>query len=478
MKNAQGYIDSLRHLNKKVYYFGERIENWVDSPLIRPHINAVAMTYELAHDPQYEDLMTASSHLTGERINRFTHMAQGPEDMVKKSRMERLMGQKTATCFQRCAGWDALGVVYMLTAEIDQAKGTGYHERAREFIRHVQREDLQCAAGMTDPKGDRSLPPSRQADPDLFMRIVDQRSDGLVVRGAKAHQTGGVNAHELVVVPTTALGEADRDYAVAFAIPADSAGLTYIFGRQSNDTRRLEPGEIDRGNATFGSVGGESLIIFNDVFVPWERVFMCREYEFAGPLVERFACIHRQTYACKTGVGDVLIGATALMADYLGLSKVSHIRDKIGEMVHMNETVYSCSVAAGLESYRTVSGAYAPSNLLAHTVKLNLTRFSYEMARLAHDIAGGIIATMPSEQDLRHPELGPIIAKYLQGACGVGTEEKARLLRLIEAMTGTTTLAEYMHGAGPPQAQKVMLLRQANLEHKKRLAKEIAGIKT
>ncbi|NLC52040.1 MAG: 4-hydroxybutyryl-CoA dehydratase [Firmicutes bacterium] len=476
LKTRKEYEESIRKLKLNVYANGEKIESVVDHPLTKPHVNAARMTYELAHDPAYEDLMTVKSHLTGKKINRFTHIHQSTEDLVKKVKMLRMLSQKTGTCYQRCVGFDALNAVYSVTFEMDEKLKTEYHQRFLKYLQYVQENDLMIAGAMTDPKGDRGLKPSQQKDPDLYVHIVEENEKGIVIRGAKAHMTGMVNSHEMLIMPTTALGEGDRDYAVCCAIPTDAPGVLHIFGKQTNDERKY--GELDQGNAKFGIVGGEALTVLEDVFVPWERVFMCKEYEWAGLLVERFASYHRQNYGgCKGGVSDVLIGATATMAEYNGVARASHIREKISEMIHLTETLYSGSIACSSEGRPTRSGAYFVDPLLANVVKQNVTRHIYEIARLSHDIAGGLIATLPSEKDLKHPELGKYIEKYFKGIDSVCTEDRIRIARLIENMTGGTALVESMHGAGSPQAQKVMIARQANLEHKKNLAKKLAGIK-
>ncbi len=479
MMNVEEYLDSLKQLKWKIYLFGEMVDNPVDHPIIRPSINSVAKSYELAADPQYEDLMTAQSNLTGNKINRFTHLHQSTNDLVKKVKMLRLMGQKTAACFQRCVGFDAFNAVDSVTFEMDRELGTTYHQRFQNYLREVQGKDLVVDGAMTDPKGDRSKRPSQQADPDLFLRIVERRTDGIVVRGAKAHQTGAVASHEILAMPTIALGEEDRDYAVCFALPSDTEGIFYIYGRQSCDTRKLEGGDIDVGNCRYG--GQEALVIFEDVFVPEERIFMCGEHQYAGALVERFAGYHRQSYGgCKVGVGDVLIGAAAQVAEYNGAERASHIRDKIIEMVHLNETLYSCGIACSCQGAATASGTYLIDLLLANVCKQNVTRFPYEIARLAEDIAGGLMVTMPSEKDFRHPKLGPYIDKYLKGVENVPTEYRMRMMRLIENITlGTAAVGyrtESMHGAGSPQAQRIMISRQANLDYKKKLARIIASI--
>ncbi len=480
LMTGKQYEDSLRKMKFKVYLMGEKVGNPVDHPIIRPSMNSVKMTYELAHDPAHEDLMTTKSSLDGKKVNRFCHLHQSTEDLVKKVKMQRLLGQKTASCFQRCVGMDAMNAVDSVTYEMDQKLGTKYHERFRKFMNMVQENDFTVDGAMTDPKGDRGVSPSKQADPDLYTHVVEKRKDGIIVRGAKAHQTGALNSHWILVMPTISMTKDDADYALSFACPADAEGISYIYGRQSCDTRKLEGGEIDVGNCRFG--GHEALMVFDNVFVPWENVFMCGEYEFTGMLVERFAGYHRQSYGgCKVGVGDVLIGAAALAADYNGASKASHVKDKLIEMIHLNETLFSCGIACSAQGHKTASGTYLIDLLLANVCKQNVTRFPYEIARLAEDIAGGLMVTMPSEKDLRHPEIGKIVDKYFKAANGVPTENRCRVMRLVENITlGTAAVGyrtESMHGAGSPQAQRIMISRQGKLEQKKKLAKEIAGIK-
>jgi 4-hydroxybutyryl-CoA dehydratase/vinylacetyl-CoA-Delta-isomerase len=480
MMNAKQYEESLRKLNLVVYMFGKRIDNVVDDPIIRPSMNAVAATYELAQRPEWAELMTALSHLTGKRINRFCHIHQNRDDLVKKSKMGRMLGGHTACCFQRCVGMDALNALSIVTYDIDAKYHTPYNERFLKFLAHVQENDLTCDGAMTDPKGDRGLAPQQQPDPDLYLHVVEERPDGIVVSGAKAHQTGAVNSHEIIVMPTVAMREEDKDYAISFAVPSDTQGITYIIGRQSCDTRKLEAGRIDVGNPFFG--GHEALVVFDRVFVPWERVFMYREYEFAGPLVEKFASYHRQSYACKVGVGDVLIGASQTVAEYNGAAKASHIKDKIIEMNQLNETLYCGCIACASEGHQEPSGTYLVDTLLANVHKQNVTRLPYEIARLAQDIAGGLMVTLPSEADLRSPDVGKWIEKYYRGVEGVPVEDRMRILRLIENLTlGSAAvgyLTESMHGAGSPQAQRIMISRLVDLKGKQRKAKRLCGIAT
>ena len=489
LMTKEQYIESLRQMKTRVYMFGEQVENWVDHPIIRPSIECVGMTYELANDPEYADLCTAKSSYTGETVNRFTHLHQSTDDLIKKVKMLRLLGQKTASCFQRCVGMDAFNAMFSTTYELDKKHGTNYHENFNNFLKMVQENDYVVDGAMTDPKGDRGLAPSAQKDPDLFLHIVERREDGIVVKGAKAHQTGCVNSHWHIVMPTQAMREEDADYAVAFATPTDAEGIYMIYGRQSCDTRKMEEGaDVDLGNAVFG--GQEALVVFDNVFIPNEYVFMAGEYDFSNMIVERFAGYHRQSYGgCKVGVGDVLIGAAALAAEYNGAQKASHVKDKLIEMVHLNETLYCCGIACSAEGQATEAGNYQIDLLLANVCKQNVTRFPYDITRLAEDIAGGLMVTMPAESDFNSDivvgkggeTVGEICNKYFVGSPACTTEERMRVLRLIENMClGTAAVGyrtESLHGAGSPQAQRIMIARQGNLEAKKALAKNIAGIK-
>jgi 4-hydroxybutyryl-CoA dehydratase/vinylacetyl-CoA-Delta-isomerase len=476
IKNGAEYIQSLRGRNLTVYLFGDLVKEPVDHPMIRPSINAVAETYDIANEEP--EIASAQSSLTGTMVNRFLHIADNAMDLVNQNKMQRKLGQLTATCFQRCVGMDALNSLYSTTFEIDTKHGTIYHKRLIEFIKMIQKENLVIGGAMTDVKGDRSLSPSQQEDPDMFVHIVKRDENGVYITGAKAHQTGCINSHWIIVMPTMRLRQEDKDYAMVGAVPADAKGITYIYGRQSCDTRSMEQGDLDAGNAKFS--GQEAMIIFDNVFIPNNLIFMDGEHDFASMLIERFTCYHRRSYVCKTGLGDVLIGAAAAIADYNGVANASHIKDKLVEMTHLNETIFAAGVASSYQAHRTASGNYQNDDMLANVCKHNVTRFPYEISRLAQDIAGGLMVTMPSEKDFRSPETGPLLEKYLKGRKGVSTENRVRILRLIENMTlgrnAVGYLTESMHGAGSPQAQRIQIARQMQIEYKKKLAKNLANV--
>jgi len=476
IRSGNEYIESLRGRDLIIYLFGELVKEPVDHPMIRPSINAVAETYDLAM--REEALASADSSITGLRVNRFLHIAESAEDLVLQNKMQRTLGQNTGTCFQRCVGMDALNSLHSVTFDIDEKHGTDYHQRFLEFVKMVQRENLVIGGAMTDPKGDRSKGPSEQEDPEMFTRVVETNDKGMYVSGAKAHQTGCINSHWIILMPTVRLTEKDKDWAFVGVIPADAKGVTYIYGRQSCDTRSMEDGDIDDGNAKYA--GQEALMVLERVFIPWDKVFMHGEFEFASMLIERFTCYHRRSYVCKTGLGDVLIGAAATIADYNGVPKVSHIKDKIVEMTHLNETIFAAGIASSHLGHKLKSGVYLNEDMLAQVCKHNVTRFPYEISRLAQDIAGGLVVTLPSEKDFRHPVAGPLLKRFLVGRKGVDVENRMRILRLIENMTlgrnSVGYLTESMHGAGSPQAQRIQMQRQMQIGYKKNLAKKLAGI--
>jgi len=477
--NGDQYRESIRKKKPVFYLFGQKIENPYDHPIVRASQNSYALTYDLACDPAYADLMTATSNLTGKKINRFGQIYQSIDDMIKKVKMVRVLCQKSGTCIQRCPTMDTGNALYMVTDEMDKKLGTEYHKRFINFFREVQEKDLSVGVAMTDVKGNRALRAHEQADPDLYLHVVEEKSDGIVVKGAKSNQTGSINHHYTFVAPTLAMKAEDKDYALAFAVPCDAEGIIHICGRQPGDTRRLEDCKIDIGNLNYGCM--ESLMVFDNVFIPWEKVFLYKEYEFSGKIPNLFGTNHRATYGgCKAGMSDVLIGAVKLAAEYNGVDKFPHIKDKIMEMVRLTETTYSCSIATAAEGKKTAAGSYFIDPLLANVTKMNVADLPFKMSRLAIDILGGLVGTVVSEQELNHPEIGKYVEKYLKGLPNVPAEHTIRIITLIQNLLFGTNSVEYVvesvHGAGSPQAQKGSLNRLVDFEAKKEMAKKLAGI--
>jgi len=474
--DKNSYLESISDRNLKIYLMGELVEDPINHPIIRPSVEAMAETYELAvREPE---LASVKSPYTGESINRFLHIAESSEDLFMQNKMQRKLGQLTGTCFQRCVGMDAFNALHSVTFEIDEENKTHYHSNFVEFLTEMHKYNLIVGGAMTDVKGDRSKLPHEQEDEDLYLRVVDRNEKGVFVKGAKAHQTGCINSHWMVVMPTLRLTDKDKDYAIVGAIPVDAEGITYIYGRQSCDTRSMEPGEYDVGNKYYA--GQEAMVIFDNVFIPNKYIFMDGEYDFASMLVERFTTYHRRSYVCKAGVGDVLIGAAATIAEYNGVEESSHIKDKLVEMNKLNETIYATGIASSLQGKLTKSGNFINDDLLANVCKQHVTKETFEIGRLAQDLAGGLVGSMPSGMDFNEGVMSSDLKKYLKGKKDINAEDRVKILRLIENMTlgrnAVAYLTESLHGAGSPQAQRVQIKRGVDMEEKKDFAKNLSGV--
>jgi 4-hydroxybutyryl-CoA dehydratase/vinylacetyl-CoA-Delta-isomerase len=469
------YIESLRKMNPTAYMFGEKITDVVDNPRLRAGIEATGATYEVAHLDVTRDLAVTQSLLINEPVNRFTLPPSSIEDLVARVKLNRNVANWVGTCHQRCTGLDCLSTLSIVTYDVDQKYGTHYHDNFVEFLKNVQKNDLTANAGVTDMKGDRSLAPNAQSDKDMYLRVVEKREDGIVVRGAKAHQTGSLSSHEIIVLPTRAMRKGDEDYAVSFAIPADAPGLIHVVGRSTLDMRELQGCDI--GNTKYSKYC--PTLIFNDVFVPWERVFLCGEVEFAVDMVVKFSSFHRQSHGgCKSGKIDCMIGAALCMMDYNGTTKAGHHKQKVIDMIHRAETLYGCCLASSYEGKKQPSGTYFIDTVLANASKIHEGRELSEAIRLMVDVCGGYVADLPSDKDFDNPEIGGLLKKYMKGAEGVPVENRVRMFRLVEkmAMESADTISD-IHGGGSPEAHRVTIFRESNLEGKKRAAKRLAGVR-
>ncbi len=474
LKTKAEYIESIRALAPTAYMFGKRLTSVLDNPRIRAGVEATATTYEVAEKVEYRDLIVTRSPLTGELVNRFTLPPSTIEDLVARVKVNRKLGNYVGTCHQRCTGLDCLSALSIVSYNIDKKYGTSYYDRFTEFLKYMQKNDLTANAGVTDVKGDRSLAPHDQPDKDMYLRIVEKRKDGIVVRGAKVHQTGSLSCHEIIVIPTRALRKEDADYAVAFAIPSDSKGVIHVIGRSTLDMRELEG--CDVGNTLYSKYC--PTLIFDDVFVPWDRVFMCGETDFAADLVGRFSAFHRQSHGgCKSGKIDCMIGAALTMMDYNGTSNAGHQKQKIIDMIHRAETLYGCCLAASYEGKKQPSGTYFIDAVLANASKLHEGKELAEAIRLMVDISGGFVADLPSDRDFENPEVGGLLKKYLKGVEGVPVEDRVKMYRLVEkmALESADTVSD-IHGGGSPEAHRVAIFRETDLENKKKAARRLAGI--
>jgi 4-hydroxybutyryl-CoA dehydratase/vinylacetyl-CoA-Delta-isomerase len=475
LMTKEQYIESIRALKPTAYMFGERVPSVVDNPRLRAGIEATGATYDLTMREENRGLFVTTSPLINEPVSRFTLPPASIQDLVARVKMNRKLANYVGTCHQRCTGLDCLSSLAIVTYNVDQKYGTKYNQNYLEFLKHMQKNDLTANAGVTDVKGDRSLSPSEQVDKDMFLRVVEKREDGIIVRGAKAHQTGSLSSHEIIVIPTRAMSKEDKDYAIAFAIPSDTKGLIHVVGRSTLDMRELDGCDI--GNQYFSKYC--PTLIFDNVFVPWNRVFLFGETEFAGDMVIKFSTYHRQSHGgCKSGKIDCMIGTALTMMDYNGTAKQSHLKAKVIDMIHKAETMYGCCLASSYEGKQQPSGNYFIDTVLANASKIHEGKEMAEAARLMVDICGGFVADLPSDRDFNNPEVGGLLKKYLKGVDSVPVEDRIKMYRLAEkiALESADTVSD-IHGGGSPEAHRVTIFRETNTEVKKKAAKRLAGIK-
>jgi 4-hydroxybutyryl-CoA dehydratase/vinylacetyl-CoA-Delta-isomerase len=475
MKTSKEYKQSLQVMRPNIYKFGELIKDVTTHPATKRSIEGHAQIFDAARKPEYKDILTTTSHLTGETISRYLSLIQGPEDMIANVRMKRLMFNLTGTCTGgRCVGFNAINAMWVTTYDIDKELGTEYHKRMQIWLKDAQKRDITLAGALTDAKGDRSKTPSQQCDPDMSLHVVEKRKDGIIVRGAKVMICGVAAANEILVMPGTGYKEEDKEYAISFVIPRDVENLTIIETRRPNDTREQEEGfdaPVESGGIT------QSYLIFEDVFVPNERVFMCGEYAYSLKAVMNFIAPYRAAIGgCVAGQGDVMVGAAALMARANGLSE-KVFREKLTQMTINNETTFGMGIAAGVLGTKHPSGVWIPNTLLSNVNKIHVATLPYETKRIAQDIAGGIAETgcLPSCKDLNDPRYGKLLQKYLQANCS--GETRAKIARLIEWLTIGSGVPGCMHGGGSPDGAKLVINATTDIEHNIELAKRLANIK-
>ena len=478
-------MKDLSKMKKNIYYDGEKIDRLDERQM--DCINTIGTTFDVVNDPEFKDLMLVKSHLTGEIINRFTHIHHSTEDLHKKQDMTRKLCQKVGGCIQRCMGCDAANAVYNVSFEADKVnKGkTNYHENFKKWLLRFQQEDLIAAAAQTDVKGDRIKRPADQADPDMYVHVVDKSDDGIIVRGCKLHISEASVSDEILVVPTRALRKEDKDYAVSFAVPGDYDGVI-----QSVTVHNLRPREYFKRGFMPGAT--DSYIIFDDVFVPWERVFLCGEYQHGGALALLFGLFHRHSYSgCKPAIGDLVVGTAALAAEYNNIHRSSHVRAKLAELIMVGELGYAAGYTAsdlgkpevfvpgvGLIPYGP--GSYIPNSIYANVGRCITGENVYREAEIICDLSGGIPATFPHEKDFLNPELKDHLYKYITRNPQIAPENAAQFWRFVGDMlcsaTGGIAQVGGYHGGGSPVMEQIAITSQYDIEARKKMVKDIAGI--
>jgi len=474
MKTFEDYKERLFKMKNNVYVEGKIISR--DDPVLETSLNVIKETFKAAEDPELSSLVVVESNLTGEKINRFTHLHQSVDDLLKKQEMTRKLCHKVGGCIQRCMAADALNAIGIVTKEIDDKNGTEYNKNFLNFMRYFQTNNMVANAAQSDVKGDRSKRPSQQEDLDLYLRVVEKRPDGIVVRGAKAHNSSAPYCDEIIVLPTRYLTEEESDWAVSFAIPADTEGIKMIC-RLDSPKQRME---LMAPGSEFGIA--ESLTIFDNVFVPWERVFMCGESEFGARLALLFANYHRHSYCgCKPAVTDVMMGLTALAAEYNGIPKASHIVDDVTELMILAELVYAAGIASSVKANRTSSGIYEPEFLYSNTGRYLAGKNIFHEYEILASASGGWPATMPFEEDWLNPETRGYLHKYIMRNPAISSENQHRLWRFISDVTASNLggVWQYagIHGGGTPIMEKIGVRSQYNLKEKIDIVKRLAGIK-
>ncbi|MCJ2668936.1 MAG: 4-hydroxyphenylacetate 3-hydroxylase [Candidatus Thermoplasmatota archaeon] len=473
LKSPEEYRRSLKEMRPNVHKFGELIEDVTTHPATKRTVESHSRIYALAIDAEYEDILTTDSPLTGEKVSRYLSIMRSAEDMIANTKIKRLLFNVTGTCTGgRCGGWNGINAMWPTTFDLDAKAGTDYHERLKEWLAQAQRNDITMSVALTDPKGNRTLRPSEQDDPDMSLRMVERRDGGMVVRGAKIMICGVAAANEIFVMPGTAYGEADKDYAISFAIPRDAEGIRCVETTHPGDRRELEEG-FDN---PVGCGITQSYILFEDVFVPEERVFMTGEFKSSLPAVMGFIAPYRATMGgCVAGQGDVMVGASILIAWANGLSE-KVFREKLTQMVANNETTFGMGVAAAVMGEAHPSGSWRTNQLLANVNKLHIATLPYETKRLAQEIGGGIAETgcMPSYRDMTDPDYGEMVKKYLKAAAPATA--RVRVARLIEWLTLGAGVPGCMHGGGSPDGARLIIQRTAEFDRCVGMAMELAGL--
>lgn len=481
LMTPEQFEDSLKALKPRVFMNGKKVESILENRNTRTVVEANKASYEWALDPRYKDIMSCHSPLIDDVVNRYTHVSTNTDDLVKKAEAGTFTAEMLGTCIYRCVGYDAFHSLASTCWEMDRDLGTEYRPRFLEYLKMIQGKDLSVAGALTEPRGKRSQKTLDWPDPFLSLKVVNKNADGIVVRGAKINISGAFASHELVVLPQSAHGPGEEDYAIAFAIPTDAEGITYVCQYSPYSAERDNADELDElGNPRFGQ-RETSMVVFDNVFVPWDRVFHCGETKYSVKFVTRFAKTHRMTCGgtCKVGFMNQIIGACKLIQEYKGLDKVTHINDQLTEMVVLRETGRACGLAAANKGQEEPpgSGVYLPDELMGNVAKLNICNSFWRAMALAGDIGGGLIVTMPSLKELKNPETKDYVTEFFSFGSDEPTENILKVHKLLQHWTAGQHGVATWHGAGPVAAQKIMLQRVVDFEHDKNIVKQTLNLK-
>jgi 4-hydroxybutyryl-CoA dehydratase/vinylacetyl-CoA-Delta-isomerase len=471
--SAAQYKESLND-GRVVFYKGEKIENVATHPDLGVCADLMAIDYEMAENPEFRDLAVVKDPEGGEDISRYYYKPQNAEDLLKAHELI-VKATELGDGYIPLAhdiGADALNAINITANMIGNQD---YIDRIENYRKILQQDDLATCAGVTCVKGDRMLRPSDpgQAHPDFYVRKVDQNDKGIIVRGAKIHITGAAYCNDILVLPCRAMTKDDADYAISFAIPANTKGI-----RQVCRPFRSHLSALEFPNTRPVRVHTDSLIVFDDVLIPWERVFLCGEWKFAATLVYNFALMHRRTgCAYRIPLSEQLVGAAVAIADYNGISKAPHVREKITELIIYLETLKSLSKTACYD-FVMRGGLAVPNPIATNMAKYHFAHYYHDVVKIVQDLAGGLVVTAPSYKDYQLPEMQADIDKYLQGVKEVSAENRLRMFDLIRRITSSDLETICLHGEGSPMAERMTIFMEAGkvLAECKQLVEEMAQI--
>jgi 4-hydroxybutyryl-CoA dehydratase / vinylacetyl-CoA-Delta-isomerase len=468
LRSPAQYRESLRD-GRRVYYRGERVEDVTTHPVLRHAVDHAALDYELAESGEHRELAVAP-----DGYSRYFQIPRSADDLLARSALIEAgtRAGKTLPPLIKEIGTDAMFALLAMR----ELLGEPYAGRIEAFYERARERDLAVCVAQTDFKGDRSLGPSQQPNPDAYLRIVEHRDDGIVVRGAKAHTSVSVNANELVVLPTRAMGPDDASYAVCFAIPLDTPGLTLVASPYMSPHGKSE----EEHPISAGRKMTETATLFDDVFVPAERVFLAGESEHAGELARGFVEFHRFTaISYKLPLVDALVGSGLLAARVNGLERAGHVREKLSWLISYAETLRilthdsarRCAIADGIA---------IPHPLPVNIAKLQFAQGLHTAIQYLQDMAGALLVTYPAPEDLAHEEYGPGLKRYLEAAGGVDGEERLRVMRMISDLTtgefGGYQAVLAIHAEGSIEAEKLTILAKYDGEDAAGYARWLAGI--
>jgi 4-hydroxybutyryl-CoA dehydratase/vinylacetyl-CoA-Delta-isomerase len=470
---AAEYTESLRRYKPRVFVDGESVPSVADSAALRPGVNALGVTYDFAHREELAPLMLAVQGSSGKTVNRMLHIDASSADLLNKLEAVRVLCQETG-CAQRYLAHDALNAILQAAARTDADKGTTYGQRFQAYLHDVQERDLSLGIAMTDARGDRSKRPHEQANPDSYVHIVERSGRGITVSGTKAIVTGAPYMHEFLVMPCRNMSEADADFAVCCAVPCDADGVT-IIARPAG-----RPGEKA---ALFSNRYGQStgVVVFDRVFVPWERVFLAGEWEHSSHLTYSYATHHRHScIGARAGFGDLLIGAGALMCEANGFDPgaESHLREQMVQLITITEGFYACGVAASVYARLDEhAGNAMPDAVFANIGKLLLGNQIYEMHRIAHYVSGGLVVALPGPDEDHNPATAALLSDVLRANPDVPYDKRIEAARFIEDLTASYQSGWYsvisLHGGGSPAAMKQEIWRNYPVGNKVELVERL-----